>query len=145
VIVGASAGGFTALCALAHPGSFAAGGSYYGITDLATFAREAPKFQSRYLDQLVGPYPEAVTEYRGRSPLHFADRIAASAILVAGCEDRVVPSGQIESMVKELQRAGIKHVWLAFEGEGHGLRRPANIEEALQRELGFYVDALILR
>src|SRR5207237_3107734 len=57
VIVGASAGGFTALCALAHPGSFAAGGSYYGITDLETFAREAPKFQRHYLDQLVGPYP----------------------------------------------------------------------------------------
>jgi dipeptidyl aminopeptidase/acylaminoacyl peptidase len=142
VIVGASAGGFTALCALAHPRSFAVGGSYYGITDLETFAREAPKFQGHYLDQLVGPYPEALAEYRARSPLHFADRLAAPVTLVAGCEDRVVPSVQIESMVKELKRAGIKHVWLAFEGEGHGLRRPSNVEEALEMELSFYVDAL---
>jgi dipeptidyl aminopeptidase/acylaminoacyl peptidase len=141
VIVGASAGGFTALCALAHPGSFAAGGSYYGITDLETFAREAPKFQSHYVEQLVGPYPEAVAEYRARSPLHFADRLAAPVILIAGCEDRVVPSGQIESMVKELERAGIRYVWLAFEGEGHGLRRPGNIQEALETELDFYLDA----
>jgi len=144
VIVGASAGGFTALCALAHPGSFAAGGSYYGITDLETFAREAPKFQSRYVDQLVGPYPEAVAEYRARSPLHFADRLVAPVILVAGCEDRIVPSGQIESMVQELERAGIRHVWLAFAGEGHGLRRPASIQESLERELSFYVEALNL-
>jgi dipeptidyl aminopeptidase/acylaminoacyl peptidase len=144
VIVGASAGGFTALCALAHPGWFGVGGSYYGITDLETYARQAPKFQSHYVDHLVGPYPEAVAEYRARSPLHFADRLAAPVILVAGCEDRIVPSGQIESMVKELERAGIKHVRLAFEGEGHGLRRPGNIEEALERELSFYVDALIM-
>ena len=140
--MGASAGGFTALCSLAHPSSFAAGGSYSGITDLETFAREAPKFQSHYVDQLVGPYPEAVAQYRARSPLHFADRLAAPVILVAGCEDRIVPRGQIESMVKELERVGIKHLWLAFEGEGHGLRRPGNIKEALERELSFYVDAL---
>jgi dipeptidyl aminopeptidase/acylaminoacyl peptidase len=140
VIVGASAGGFTALCALAHPGSFAVGGSYYGITDLETFAQEAPKFQSHYVNQLVGPYPEAVAEYRARSPLHFADRLVTPVILVAGCEDRVVPPGQIESMVKELEQAGIKHVWLAFEGEGHGLRRPGNIQEALETELDFYLD-----
>ncbi len=144
VIVGASAGGFTGLCALAHPNSFAVGGSYYGITDLETFAREAPRFQRHYVDQLVGPYPEAVAEYRARSPLHFADRLAAPVILVAGCEDRIVPSGQIESMVKELERAGIKHVRLAFEGEGHGLRRPGNIQEALEKELSFYLDALNL-
>jgi dipeptidyl aminopeptidase/acylaminoacyl peptidase len=144
VIVGASAGGFTALCALAHPSSFAVGGSYYGITDLETFARETPKFHSHYVHQLVGPYPEAAAEYRARSPLHFADRLAAPVILVAGCEDRVVPSGQIESMVKELERAGIRHVWLAFEGEGHGLRRPGNIEEALEAELAFYVNGLNL-
>jgi dipeptidyl aminopeptidase/acylaminoacyl peptidase len=144
MIVGASAGGFTALCALANPGTFAVGGSYYGITDLETFARKTPKFQSHYVDQLVGPYPEAVAEYRARSPLRFADRIAAPVILVAGCEDRVVPLGQIESMVKEFERVGIKHAWLAFEGEGHGLRRPVNIEEALERELSFYVDALNL-
>jgi dipeptidyl aminopeptidase/acylaminoacyl peptidase len=144
LIVGASAGGFTALCALAHPGSFAAGGSYYGITDLETFAREAPKFQSHYVDQLVGPYPQAAAEYRARSPVHFADRLAVPVILVAGCEDRVVPSRQIESMVKELERAGIKYVWLAFEGEGHGLRHPGNIREALEAELRLFVDALNL-
>jgi dipeptidyl aminopeptidase/acylaminoacyl peptidase len=144
VIVGPSAGGFTALCALAHPGSFAVGGSYDGIADLETFAREAPKFQRHYLDQLVGPYPEAAAEYRARSPLRFADRLAGPVILVAGCEDRIVPAGQMETMVKELQRAGVKHVWLAFEGEGHGLRRPDNIREALERELRFYLDALNL-
>jgi dipeptidyl aminopeptidase/acylaminoacyl peptidase len=144
VIVGASAGAFTALCALAHPGSFAVGSRYYGITDLETFTREAPKFQSHYVDQLVGPYPEAAAEYRSRSPLHFADRLAGPVIIVSGCEDRIVPSGQIESMVKELERAGIRHVWLAFAGEGHGLRRPASIQESLERELSFYVEALNL-
>jgi dipeptidyl aminopeptidase/acylaminoacyl peptidase len=144
VIVGPSAGGYTALCALAHPGSFAAGGSYYGMADLETFAREAPKFQSHYLDQLMGPYPEAAAEYRARSPLHFADRVSGPVIMVAGCEDRIVPTSQIESMVKALQRAGVKCVWLAFEGEGHGLRRPGNIQEALERELRFYLDALNL-
>jgi dipeptidyl aminopeptidase/acylaminoacyl peptidase len=144
VIVGSSAGGFTALCALAHPGSFAAAGSYYGIADLETFAREAPKFQSHYLDQLVGPYPEAAAEYRARSPLHFADRLAGPVILVGGCADRIVPAAQMEAMVKELQRAGVNHVWLAFEGEGHGLRLPDNIREALERELRFYLGALNL-
>jgi dipeptidyl aminopeptidase/acylaminoacyl peptidase len=144
VIVGPSAGGYTALCALAHPGSFAGGGSYYGIADLETFAREAPKFQSHYLGQLVGPYPEAAAEYRAWSPLHFADRFSGPVIVVAGCEDRIVLTSQIESMVKALQGAGVKHVWLAFEGEGHGLRRPGNIREALERELRFYLDALDL-
>ena len=112
------------------------------ITDLETFAREAPKFQSHYLDELVGRYPETAADYRARSPLHFADRLAAPVILVAGCEDRIVPSGQIASMEKELERAGTRHVWLAFKGEGHGLRRPGNIQEALEAELSFYVDAL---
>jgi len=144
MIVGPSAGGFTALCALAHPGSFVAAGSYHGIADLETFAREAPKFQSHYLDQLVGPYPEAAAEYRARSPLHFADRVSGPVIMVAGCEDPIVPTEQIESMVKALQRAGVKYVWLPFKGEGHGLRRPGNIQEALERELRFYLDALNL-
>jgi len=144
VIVGASAGGFTALCALAHPASFAVGGSYHGIADLEAFAREAPKFQSHYLDQLVGPYPEALAEHRARSPLHFADRLTGPVILVAGCEDRVVPRGQVESMVKELKRAGVKHVCIAFDGEGHGLRRAENIRAALEEELRFYIDALNL-
>ena len=115
-----------------------------GLPRRETFTREAPKFQTHYVDQLVGPYPEAAAEYRARSPLHFADRLAAPVILVAGCEDRVVPSRQIENMVKKLERAGIKHMWLAFEGEGHGLRHPRNIQEALQAELSFYVDALRL-
>jgi len=94
VISGASAGGFTALCALAFHDLFAAGTSAYGIADLETFRERAPKFQAHELDRLVGPYPEAVVTYRARSPVHAADQITSPVLLLQGLEDTIVPPAQ---------------------------------------------------
>jgi dipeptidyl aminopeptidase/acylaminoacyl peptidase len=142
VISGESAGGFTALCALASEELFAAGTSRYGIADLETFRRQAPKFQARELDRLVGPYPEAVATYRDRSPLHAVDRIDHPVLLVYGLEDTVVPPIQAQVMAEALERRGVRHVVVAFPGEGHGFRRPESIRRALEVELSFYLEAL---
>jgi dipeptidyl aminopeptidase/acylaminoacyl peptidase len=142
VISGESAGGFTALCALASEELFAVGTSRFGIADLETFRQQAPKFQAHELDRLVGPYPEAAATYRARSPLHTVDRIARPVLLVHGLEDTVVPPSQAQVMAEALERRGVRHVLLAFPGEGHGFRRPESIRRALEAELSFYVEAL---
>jgi dipeptidyl aminopeptidase/acylaminoacyl peptidase len=142
VISGASAGGFTALCALAFHDLFAAGTSAYGIADLQTFRQQAPKFQAHELDRLVGPYPEAAVTYRARSPVHAADRITSPVLLVQGLDDKVVPATQTQLMAKALIRTGIPHRYLAFQGEGHGLRRPSSMQRALEAELSLYLDAI---
>ena len=121
---------------------FAVGGSYYGIADLEAFARQAPKFQAHYLDQLVGPYPEALPAYRARSPLHFADRIASPVILIHGRDDSIVPASQPESMARALEGAGVVHRCLVLSGEGHGFRRSESVRVALEAELRFYVETL---
>src|SRR5829696_749847 len=142
MISGASAGGFTALCALASDDFFAGGASRFGIADLETFRQQAPKFQAHELDRLVGPYPEAAATYRARSPLHAVAWIARPVLLVHGLEDTVVPPSQAQVMAKALERRGIRHVLLAFPGEGHGFRRPESIRRALQVELSFYLETL---
>jgi dipeptidyl aminopeptidase/acylaminoacyl peptidase len=142
VISGASAGGFTALCALAFHDLFAAGTSAYGIADLETFREQAPKFQAHELDRLVGPYPEAVVTYRARSPVHAADQITSPLLLLQGLDDLIVPSTQIQLMAEALNRTGIPHRYLTFHGEGHGLRRPISITRALEAELSLYLDAM---
>jgi dienelactone hydrolase len=142
VISGPSAGGFTALCALALEKFFAAGGSRFGIADLETFRQQAPKFQAHELDRLVGPYPEALATYRARSPLHAVDRIARPVLLVHGLEDTVVPPSQAQVMAEALERKGVRHLLLAFPSEGHGFRRPESIRRALEAELSFYLEAL---
>jgi dipeptidyl aminopeptidase/acylaminoacyl peptidase len=142
VIGGPSAGGFTALCALASEEFFAVGTSRFGIADLETFRQQAPKFQAHELDRLVGPYPEAAATYRARSPLHTVDRIAQPVLLVHGLEDTVVPPIQAQVMAKALERRGVRHHLLTFPGEGHGFRRPESIRRALEAELSFYVAAL---
>jgi dipeptidyl aminopeptidase/acylaminoacyl peptidase len=142
VISGESAGGFTALCALASEDLFAAGASRFGIADLETFRQQAPKFQAHELDRLVGPYPEAVATYRARSPLHAVDRIARPVLLVHGLEDTVVPPMQAQVMAEALERRGVRHVLLAFPREGHGFRRPESIRRALEAELSFSLEAL---
>ena len=142
VISGESAGGFTALCALASEELFAVGASRFGIADLETFRQQAPKFQAHELDRLVGPYPEAAATYRARSPLHAVDRIARPVLLVHGLEDTVVPPSQAQAMAEALERRGVRHVLLTFPGEGHGFRRPESIRRALEVELSFYVEAL---
>src|SRR5215204_3749721 len=142
VINGESAGGFTALCALASEELVAGGVSRFGIADLETFRQRAPRFQAHELDRLVGPYPEAAATYRARSPLHLVDRIARPVLLVHGLEDTVVPPSQAQAMAEALSRRGIPHVLLAFPGERHGFRRPDSIRRALEAELSFYVGAL---
>jgi dipeptidyl aminopeptidase/acylaminoacyl peptidase len=142
VISGESAGGFTALCALASEDLFAVGASRFGITDLETFRQQAPKFQAHELDRLVGPYPEAVVTYRARSPLHAVDRIARPVLLVHGQKDTVVPPMQAQAMAEALDRRGVRHVLLVFPGEGHGIRRPESIRRALEVELSFYLETL---
>jgi dipeptidyl aminopeptidase/acylaminoacyl peptidase len=142
VISGESAGGFTALCALASEQLMAVGASWFGIADLETFRQQAPKFQAHELDRLVGPYPEAAATYRARSPLHLVDRIARPVLLVHGLEDTVVPPSQAQAMAEALEHRGVQHLLVAFPGEGHGFRRPESIRRALEAELSFYVAAL---
>ena len=122
-IHGGSAGGYTTLCALAFHRGFAAGASYYGVADAETLAADTHKFESRYLDSLIGPYPGAASTYRERSPIHYADRIERPVILFQGLEDEVVPPSQAEEMVAALAGNGVPHAYLAFEGEQHGFRQ----------------------
>jgi len=143
LIRGGSAGGYTTLCALVFHDDFRAGASYYGIADLEPFATgETHKFESRYLDSLVGPYPEAADIYRARSPIHFADMLSCPVILLQGLEDEVVPPRQAEIMVEALDAKGLPYAYLPFEGEQHGFRQAAHIREAHEAELSFYAQVL---
>ncbi len=138
VIRGSSAGGYTTLAALAFHDVFAAGASYYGVSDLEALARDTHKFESRYLDCLIGPYPEQRQRYVDRSPIHAVDRLSCPVIFFQGLEDEVVPPSQSERMVEALRAKGIAVAYLAFEGEQHGFRRAETIERTLQAELCFY-------
>jgi dipeptidyl aminopeptidase/acylaminoacyl peptidase len=137
-ITGGSAGGYTTLCALTFTDTFRAGASHYGIGDLAALALETHKFESRYLDRLVGPWPEARELYRARSPIHHVGRLSCPIIFFQGLEDRVVPPNQAEMMVDALRRKGLPVAYLAFEGEQHGFRKAATIQTVLRAELAFY-------
>jgi len=138
-IRGGSAGGYTTLAALAFaPGVFGAGASYYGVSDLEALARDTHKFEARYLDTLVGPYPAARELYRRRSPLHAAARIASPLILFQGLEDEVVPPNQSEGMAAAVRARGLPVAYLAFEGEQHGFRKAETIVRSLEAELYFY-------
>jgi dipeptidyl aminopeptidase/acylaminoacyl peptidase len=137
-IRGGSAGGFTTLAALAFRSTFAAGANSYGVADLAALAQDTHKFEARYLDGLVGPWPEAAERYRERSPLAHADRLSCPIITLQGLEDAVVPPNQSEMLVAALAAKGIPHAYLAFEGEQHGFRNAATIVRALTAELYFF-------
>lgn len=138
LITGGSAGGYTTLCALTFGDTFKAGASHYGIGDLSTLATDTHKFESRYLDRLVGPWPEAQALYRERSPVHFADRLDCPVIFFQGLDDKVVPPNQAEAMVAALREKGTPVAYCPFEGEGHGFRQAANMKRALEGELYFY-------
>jgi dipeptidyl aminopeptidase/acylaminoacyl peptidase len=138
MIHGGSAGGYTTLCALTFRDLFEAGASYFGVSDLEALARDTHKFESRYLDGLIGPYPERRDLYRERSPIHFTDRLACPVILFQGLEDKVVPPSQAELMVTALRAKGLPVAYVAFEGEQHGFRRAENIKRTLDGELYFY-------
>ena len=101
--------------------------AYYGISDLEALARDTHKFESRYLDRLVGPWPEARDLYRARSPIHHADRLSCPVIFFQGLDDRVVPPNQAEAMVAALRAKGLPVAYLAFPGEGHGFRKAETI------------------
>jgi dipeptidyl aminopeptidase/acylaminoacyl peptidase len=138
-IRGGSAGGYTTLATLIfHPGVFNAGASYYGISDIEVLARDTHKFEARYLDRLIGPYPAARDVYRARSPIHFVDRLDSPIILLQGLEDRVVPPNQSEMMAAAARAKGLPVAYLAFEGEQHGFRKAETIVRSLEAELYFY-------
>jgi dipeptidyl aminopeptidase/acylaminoacyl peptidase len=137
-IRGGSAGGFTTLCALTFHDCFKAGASWYGIGDLEALLRDTHKFESRYLDRLVGPWPEAAATYAARSPLHHADGLSCPVIFLQGQEDKVVPPNQAEAMVAALRAKGVPVAYLAFPGEGHGFRSAEAIERALLAEYAFF-------
>jgi dipeptidyl aminopeptidase/acylaminoacyl peptidase len=138
MIDGGSAGGYTTLCALTFRDTFKAGASHYGVSDAEALARETHKFESRYLDGLIGPYPERRDLYRERSPINFTDRLSCPVIFFQGLEDKVVPPNQAERMVEALRQKGIAVAYVAFAGEQHGFRRAANIRRAQDGELYFY-------
>jgi dienelactone hydrolase len=139
-IRGGSAGGFTAMAALAFHDTFAAGMSEYGVADLAVLAQETHKFESRYLDGLIGPWPDAEATYRERSPLFHADRITVPLLVLQGLEDEVVPPNQAEMIVDALQANGVPVAYLPFEGEQHGFRMAETIIRAHEAELSFYAQ-----
>jgi dipeptidyl aminopeptidase/acylaminoacyl peptidase len=139
IIRGGSAGGYTTLAALTfHPEVFRAGASYYGVSDLEALAKDTHKFESRYLDTMIGPYPEAREVYRERSPIHFIDRLSCALILFQGLEDKVVPPDQSERMADAVRAKGLPVAYLVFEGEQHGFRRADTIIRCLEAELYFY-------
>ncbi len=137
-ITGSSAGGYTTLAALTFRDVFQAGASYYGISDLEALVRDTHKFESRYLDKLIGPYPEMQPLYQERSPIHFTHHLSCPIIFFQGLEDKVVPPPQAEMMVKALQEKGLNVVYVPFPGEQHGFRRGENIKKAIEAELNFY-------
>jgi dipeptidyl aminopeptidase/acylaminoacyl peptidase len=138
MITGGSAGGYTTLCALTFRDTFNAGASHYGVSDAEALAKETHKFESRYLDGLIGPYPEKRDIYVARSPINFTERLSCPVIFFQGLEDKVVPPNQAETMVEALRAKGIPVAYLPFEGEQHGFRQARNIKRALDGELYFY-------
>lgn len=138
MISGGSAGGYTTLCALVFRDTFKAGASHYGVSDVEALARDTHKFESRYLDGMIGPYPERRDLYRERSPIHFTDRLSCPLIFFQGMEDKVVPPNQAETMVDALRAKGLPVAYVAFPGEQHGFRQAKNIKRALDGELYFY-------
>ena len=138
VISGGSAGGYTTLAALTFRDVFQGGASYYGVSDATALARDTHKFESRYLDWLIGPYPQEEARYRERSPLYHADRLSKPVIFFQGDEDAVVPPNQTEAMVEALRRKGNPVGYFLFTGEQHGFRKSANIQRCLDAELAFY-------
>ncbi|MBW3556633.1 MAG: prolyl oligopeptidase family serine peptidase [Actinobacteria bacterium] len=138
VIRGASAGGYTTLAALTFRDTFTAGASHYGVADVEALAKDTHKFESRYLDGLIGPYPASRALYVERSPIHHTHRLQRPMILFQGVEDEVVPPEQAEMMAAALRAKGIPFAYLAFEGEQHGFRRAETIKRVAEAEVWFY-------
>src|SRR4029077_5911662 len=137
-ITGGSAGGFTTLLALTKRDYFRAGASHFGVGDLVTFVKDTHKFESRYLDWLVGPYPERADLYRERSAVNYADQMSCPVILFQGLEDEVVPPSQAEEFVAACKAKGLPYAYITFEGEQHGFRKASSIRRSIEAELYFY-------
>jgi dipeptidyl aminopeptidase/acylaminoacyl peptidase len=137
-IDGGSAGGYTTLAVLTFRDRFKAGASYYGVSDLTALARDTHKFESRYLDGLIGPFPQREDLYRARSPIYFVDQLSCPIIFFQGDEDKIVPPNQAEMMVDALKIKGLPVAYVLFAGEQHGFRKAENIKRTLDGELYFY-------
>ncbi len=144
-IRGGSAGGYVVLASLAACDLFSAGVSYYGVADLELLAKDTHKFESRYLDRLIGPYPQTIDRYKQRSPINRLDEISAPVLILQGTADKVVPPSQAELLHAELKTRIQGVQYISFEGEGHGFRKPANQIRALEAELDFYRGNLRLK
>lgn len=140
VIDGGSAGGFTTLCALTFRDVFKAGASYYGVSDLEALATDTHKFEARYLDSLIGPYPDRKDLYVERSPIHFSDLLNCPVIFFQGDQDQIVPPNQAERMVNALRHKGLPVAYILYEGEQHGFRKAENIKRTLDGEFYFYAQ-----
>ncbi len=142
-IRGGSAGGYTTLAALARDDTpFAAGADHFGVADLEALARDTHKFESRYLDGLVGSYPAEREVYVERSPITHLERFTRPLVVLQGAEDAIVPPAQSEAIVAALRGKGVPVAYLLFEGEQHGFRRAENVRRALDAELSFYAQVL---
>jgi len=142
LIRGGSAGGYTTLCALTFRQTFAAGASYFGVGDLGALARDTHKFESRYLDGLIGPYPQRQDLYEERSPIFHTDLLRTPMIIFQGLEDKVVPPEQAEAMVEALRINAVPFAYLPFEEEQHGFRKAETIVHCAEAELSFYAQIL---
>lgn len=144
VIMGGSAGGYTVLQALTdHPGSFAAGVCLYGIANLFTLSMTTHKFEASYNDILLGPLPEASAIYRERSPIFKADRIKDPLAIYHGREDKAVPPDQAEAIVQSLRARGVPHFFHMYDDEGHGFRRPENLEHFYDSLMAFLKEHVL--
>lgn len=137
-IRGGSAGGYTTLCAITFHDDFHAAASHFGVSDAEALAQETHKFESRYLDSLIGPYPAVKERYIERSPIHYADQVSAALVLFQGLEDKVVPPAQSEAMFIAARNNELPVAYVTFEGEQHGFRQAESIKRALEGELYFY-------
>lgn len=142
-IRGGSAGGYTTLCALTFHDAFKAGMSRYGVADLVSLSQDSHKFEIRYLDSVVGAYPEKADVYQQRSPVNHTDQLSCPILILQGLDDKVVPPNQAEAMVEALKAKGLPYEYITFEGEGHGFRKPQTIIRAFETELDFYRNYLI--
>lgn len=142
LIRGGSAGGYTTLCALTFTNVFAAGMSRYGVADLESLASDSHKFEARYLDSVVGPYPHDKAKYIERSPIHHTDKLSCPILILQGEDDKVVPPNQAEMLVDALKQKSLAYAYRLYAGEGHGFRKSETIIDALNSELSFYRQVL---
>jgi dipeptidyl aminopeptidase/acylaminoacyl peptidase len=141
-ITGGSAGGYTTLSCLTFRNVFAAGASHFGVSDCEALARETHKFESRYLDRLIGPYPARRDLYTERSPIHHVDRLSCPVIFFQGLEDRIVPPNQARRMADAQRKKKLPVAHIEFDGEQHGFRKSENVKRALEGELFFFSKIL---